>query len=115
MEAARPTGLLKGLALAILACAIASPGHAECRLPPAPNRVPDAAVSTEPEMVAAMHTLKQYSSDVANYAKCLEFEAAQNHVSREEQAQRQNAAISRLQGIAEKFNEQVRLFKLKPG
>lgn len=115
MEAARPTSLLKGLALALLAGVIASPGYAECNLPPAPTKVPDAAVATEQEMIAAMHTLKQYSTDVANFAKCLEFEAGQNKVTREEQVQRQNAALNRLQAIAEKFNEQVRLFKLKAG
>jgi hypothetical protein len=99
--------------LAAVACA--SPAWSGCTLPPAPSKVPDGANATEPEMVAAMQTLKRYNTDVANYVKCLEFEANQNRLSREEQARQHNTAIDGLQAIAAKFNEQVRLFKAKSG
>ncbi len=52
-----------------------------------------ARAATEPEMVAAMQTLKQYDADVNTYVKCLEFEAKQNRLSREEQARRHNQAM----------------------
>ena len=48
-------------------------------------------------MVAAMQTLKRYNTDVNNYVKCLEFEAKQNRLSRDEQARQHNAAIDGLQ------------------
>ena len=89
--------------------------RAGCMLPPAPSKVPDGTTASEAEMVAAMQTLKRYNTDVSNYVKCLEFEATQNRLSREDQARQHNAAIDGLQVIAAKFNEQVRLFKSHNG
>ena len=100
--------------IALLATAgFALPAWAGCTLPPAPTKVPNGVQATEPEMIAAMQTLKRYNSDVNNYVKCLEFEANQNRLSRDEQARKHNGAIEGLQIIAGKFNEQVRLFKSK--
>jgi len=102
--------------LALLAAVICvSPAWSGCTLPPAPSKVPDGTSATEAEMVAAMQTLKHYNTDVDNYVKCLEFEANQNRLSRDEQTRQHNAAIDGLQAIAAKFNEQVRLFKAKSG
>ena len=102
--------------LALLAgCGFALQAFAGCSLPPAPSKVPDGNTATEQDMVAAMQTLKRYNTDVSNYVKCLEFEAAQNRLSREEQARQHNAAIDGLQSIAAKFNEQVRVFKSRSG
>jgi hypothetical protein len=99
--------------LASAGCAL--PVWGGCTLPPAPSKVPDGTSATEQEMVVAMQTLKRYNNDVNNYVKCLEFEANQNRLSRDEQARQHNAAINGLQVIAAKFNEQVRLFKAKNG
>ena len=103
----------KKLCLALVASAITLPAFADCALPTAPAKVPDGASAKEPEMVAAMQTLKQYDTDVNTYVKCLEFEAKQNRLSREEQARRHNAAMDSLTQTAAKFNEQVRVFKSK--
>jgi len=103
----------KKLCLALVACAFTLPAFADCALPTAPAKIPDGANAKEPEMVAAMQTLKQYDTDVNTYVKCLEFEAKQNRLSREEQARRHNAAMDSLTATAAKFNEQVRLFKSK--
>lgn len=62
-------------------------------------------------MVASMHTLKRYRVDVDNFVKCLEFEASQNRIPRASQAIQHNTAIETLRIVAEKFNEQVRIFK----
>jgi hypothetical protein len=99
----------------LAAGAVTAPAWAGCTLPPAPSKVPDGNTASEAEMVAAMQTLKRYNTDVSNYVKCLEFEATQNRLSREEQARQHNAAIDGLQVIAAKFNEQVRLFKSHNG
>jgi hypothetical protein len=88
---------------------------AGCTLPPPPSKVPDGNSATEQDMLAAMQTLKRYNNDVSNYVKCLEFEANQNRLSREEQARQHNTAIDGLQAVAAKFNEQVRVFKAKSG
>lgn len=99
----------------IAGSAVAAPAMGGCSLPSAPSKVPDGTSATEQEMVVAMQTLKRYNVDVNNYVKCLEFEANQNRLSRDEQARQHNAAIDGLQAIAAKFNEQVRLFKSRSG
>src|SRR5215510_870455 len=105
----------KKLCLVVLASAFTLPAFADCALPTAPAKVPDGATAKEPEMVAAMNVLKQYDADVNTYVKCLEFEAKQNRLSREEQARRHNQAMDSLTSIAAKFNEQVKVFKSKSG
>ena len=102
--------------LALTASALfALPAWSGCTLPPPPSKVPDGASATEQEMIVAMQTLKRYNTDVNNFVKCLEFEATQNRLSRNDQARQHNAAIDGLQSVAAKFNEQVRLFKARSG
>jgi hypothetical protein len=106
----------KTLRLAFMACCLASgTALAECNLPPAPTKVPDGSTAAEPEMVAAMQTLKRYDADVTTYLKCLEFEAKQNRITKDEQSRKHNSAVDQLQSVAAKFNEQVRVFKAKSG
>ena len=57
--------------------------------------------------------LKRYQTDVKNYAKCLDFEASQNRISREEHQNRNNAAVERLQQLAAQFNKQLRIFEAR--
>lgn len=94
---------------------LAGTACAECTLPPQPTKVPDGSTAAESEMVAAMQTLKRYDADVTTYLKCLEFEAKQSRLSKDEQSRRHNTAVEQLQAIATKFNEQVRVFKAKSG
>jgi hypothetical protein len=105
----------RNMCFALIAGCFALPAMADCTAPVAPTKVPDGTTAAEAEMVAAMKTLKQYDTDVNTYVKCLEFEAKQNRLSREEQARRHNAAMDSLTAIAAKFNEQVRVFKAKSG
>jgi hypothetical protein len=106
---------VRTLCFALVAGCFALPALADCTAPVAPTKVPDGSSAKEPEMVAAMQTLKQYDADVNTYLKCLEFEAKQNRLSREEQARRHNQAMDSLTSVAAKFNEQVRVFKAKAG
>jgi hypothetical protein len=106
---------LRNLCLALLASLVAGPVLADCTLPPAPTKIPDGSTAAEPEMIAAMQTLKRYDADVTTYLKCLEFEAKQKRLARDEQLRRHNDALGTLQTIAAKFNEQVRVFKAKSG
>ena len=107
---------VKTLRLALLACSLASgTAFAECTLPPAPSKVPDGSTAAEAEMVAAMQTLKRYDADVTTYLKCLEFEAKQSRITKDEQSRKHNSAVDLLQSVAAKFNEQVRIFKAKSG
>lgn len=106
---------VRNTCFALIAGCLTLPAMAECTAPVAPTKVPDGATAAESEMIAAMQTLKRYNADVNTYVKCLEFEAKQNRLSREEQTRRHNAAIDTLTSIAEKFNEQVRIFKARAG
>jgi hypothetical protein len=106
----------KRILLAVaLAYAASLPAHADCVLPPAPSKIPDAATASEQEMITAMQTLKEYNGDVDTYTKCLEFEAKQNRLSHVDEEKMHNTAVETLQKVAAKFNEQVRAFKAKSG
>ncbi|HEY1284187.1 MAG TPA: hypothetical protein VGE96_06870 [Steroidobacteraceae bacterium] len=106
---------VKTVCFALVAACSALPALADCTAPVAPSKVPDGSTAPEAEMIAAMQTLKRYDADVNTYVKCLEFEAKQNRLSKEEQARRHNAAMDSLTSVAAKFNEQVRVFKAKSG
>jgi hypothetical protein len=99
----------------LLGCLTAAAAQADCSLPAAPSKIPDGSSASDAEMLTAMQTLKTYDSDVTAYLKCLEFESRQNRLSQDEQVKRHNSAVDRLQTIAAKFNEQVRVFKAKQG
>jgi hypothetical protein len=103
------------MCFALIAGGFVLPAMADCTAPVAPTKIPDGTTAAEAEMVAAMQTLKRYDTDVNTYVKCLEFEAKQNRLSREEQARRHNQAMDSLTQMAAKFNEQVRIFKAKAG
>jgi predicted transglutaminase-like cysteine proteinase len=106
------------LALAALsaACAVSLQAHADqCRLPPAPSKIPDGGTATQQEMVTAMETIKQYNSDVQTYLKCLDFEERQNQLTPGDQTTLHNAAVDQLSHVADQFNSEVRAFKTKHG
>ena len=105
----------RNLCFALMASGFALPALADCTAPVAPTKVPDGTTAAEADMVAAMQTLKRYDADVNTYVKCLEFEAKQNRLSRDEQARKHNAAMDSLTQTAAKFNEQVKVFKSKAG
>ncbi|MGH8219275.1 MAG: hypothetical protein ACREUT_12050 [Steroidobacteraceae bacterium] len=91
------------------------PALADCALPPPPSKIPDGATASQQEMVTAMNTLKEYNGDVNVYLKCLDFEAKNNRLSESDREQKNNSAVAQLQSIADKFNQQVRLYKSKHG
>lgn len=91
----------------------AVPASANCVLPAAPSRIPDGNSATEQEMVAAMHTLKQYNDDVTEYTQCLEFERRLNHIGFDAGEKLRAVALTTLATVADRFNEQVRRFKAR--
>ena len=104
----------KALTAMALACAIGLPAaYANCRLPPAPSKIPDGATASQQQMVTAMQTIQEYNHDVQTYLQCLKFEVRQNQLSPDGQVSLHNAAVNQLQQIAAKFNRQVRIFKSK--
>jgi hypothetical protein len=103
-------------AVAVLATLAALPALADqCVLPPPPSKIPDGATATQQEMISAMDTLKEYNGDVNVYLKCLDFETRQNRMTSDASDLKHDAAVTQLQAIADKFNQQVRIFKSKHG
>lgn len=104
------------LAVALaLACLCVTDVLAGCNAPIAPSRVPDGATASEAEMLAAMQTLRRYDGDVSAYVKCLEFEVKRQRLTSVQQARLHNAAIDQLQQIADRFNDQLLVFKTSRG
>ena len=103
----------KLIGAALVGALLSLPAFAGCDLPSPPSKIPDGSTANEQEMLAAMNTLKQYNGDVDVYLKCLEFEEHQNHITATDHERQHNSAVATLQGVAAKFNEQVRIFKQK--
>lgn len=116
------------LGIAALA-SLAGPVYADCSYPPPPTKIPDGNTATMEEMIEAKKAVTQYNKDINAYVSCikLEHEAAVTKVgdqptadqkaemARQEQVeiQKNNAAVDQLQSIADRFNEQVRIYKAK--
>lgn len=87
----------------------------QCVLPPPPSKIPDGNSASKQQMISAMNTLKEYNGDVSVYLHCLDFQVKQNRLSSDVRDLKHDAAVTQLQTVAGKFNEQVRAFKSKHG
>jgi len=113
------------LALSALAT-LAGPVYADCLYPPPPAKIPDGNTATMQEMMDAKKAVTQYNKDVNAYVACIKLEHetavtnAGDKITPEQKAemdkievQKNNAAVDQLQSVAERFNEQVRIYKQK--
>jgi hypothetical protein len=113
-------------ALAAIAALSAGVAYAECPYPPAPDKLPDGATATMPEMLAGQKTVADYNKAVNDYVTCIDKEVevaiakGGDQMKPEQKAdmqrvetQKHNAAIDKLQSVADRFNEQVKVFKAK--
>jgi hypothetical protein len=98
--------------------------HAACTYPTAPASIPDGSTATLAEMVAAQKAVKQFDEEINAYTACIKLEesaqlkgdkltADQKKAIEAQQAQKNNAAVDQDQAIADRFNEQIRIFKAK--
>ncbi|HXS28034.1 MAG TPA: hypothetical protein VN730_10250 [Steroidobacteraceae bacterium] len=106
---------IKFYAAVAAALVISMPALADCTLPPPPSKIPNGSTASEQEMLAAMNTLKEYNGDVNVYLKCLDYEVKQNRMPASVRDAKNNSAVTELQTVADKFNQQVRAFKAKHG
>jgi hypothetical protein len=120
---------MKALFAITALAALIGPVYADCSYPPPPSKIPDGNTATKEDMLAAQKAITQYNKDVNAYISCikLEHESAMTKLGdkptpeqkadmeRAEQVevQKNNAAVDQLQSIADRFNEQVRIFKAK--
>jgi hypothetical protein len=116
------------LPLALVAAAtVAAPAFADCTAPTLSLSVPNGAKASKDEMLAAQRTIKEYNAAVTDYATCLTNErdakiaaggdkmsdADRQRVSSEYNT-RANAAVDKLQKLADKFNTERKAFLAKP-
>ncbi len=124
------------LALGATAALAAVPAFADCSYPAAPEHLPDGNTATMQEMVDGQKAVKAYNDSMNAYLNCLKLEhddalgklapAGAKQTDDEKKAaddrkkamdaieiQKHNAAIDALQQVADRFNEQVRVFKKK--
>jgi len=113
-------------AMALAAALTAATAHADCPYPAAPEKLPDGSSATLEEMVAGQKAVRAYDKAINDYVTCIdhELEAAiakggdqlkpqQKTDMQHVEAQKHNAAIDQLQNIADRFNEQVKVFKAR--
>ncbi len=117
---------MKALLTIALAAAIAAPVYADCTYPPAPTKIPDGATATLEEMVAGQKAVGEYQKAINDYTACIdkELDAAiakggdklkpeDKKKMQQVEAQKHNAAIDQLQAVADRFNEQVKVYKAR--
>ena len=117
---------MKALLAMAFAAATAAPVYAECPYPQAPTKIPDGATATLQEMVDGQKAVGTYQKEINDYTACIDKELdeqlakggdklkpEQKAEMQKVEAQKHNAAVDQLQAIADRFNEQVKVFKAK--
>jgi len=113
-------------ALALAAALTAGPVFAECPYPAAPDKLPDGATATLEQMLDGQKAVKAYDAAIKAYVDCIDKELddkiakggdqlkpQQKADMQKVEAQKHNAAIDQLQSVADRFNEQVKVFKAR--
>jgi hypothetical protein len=114
------------VALAVIAGLCSTAAFADCPYPSGPKSIPDGNKATLDEMLDMKKAVKKYDDDTSTYLTCIQQEhdasvaALGDKVTAKQKADldrvetdRHNAAVAQLQGVADKFNEQVRAYKAK--
>ena len=112
------------ITLASIALLAAGAAQATCIYPRAPQRLPDGKTATYEEMVAGQKAVQQFNDDINAYNACLDMEMQalvnsgaydENRITefRAMQAKKNNAAVDEVQALADRFNEQLRIFKAR--
>jgi hypothetical protein len=117
---------MKALFAITALAALAGPVYADCTYPPPPAKLPDGNSATMEEMLEGKKAVTQYNKDINAYVACIKLEhesavtTAGDKLTPQQKAdmekmevQKNNAAVDQLQSIADRFNEQVRLYKAK--
>jgi hypothetical protein len=117
---------MKALFAVTALAVLAGPVYADCSYPAPPAKLPDGNTATMEEMVEGKKAVTQYNKDINAYVACIKLEhqtavsTAGDKLTKEQKAdmermevQKNNAAVDQLQSIADRFNEQVRIYKAR--
>ncbi len=108
----------------LLLLAASTAAEATCIYPRVPDQIPDGSKATYEEMVAGQKVVQQFNNDINAYNTCLDLELEslaksgqydENRLAemRAMQAKKNNAAVDEVQAVADRFNEQLRIFKAR--
>ena len=114
------------LAMAFAAALTAGPAFADCPYPAAPDKLPDGATATLEQMLAGQKAVQAYEKAINEYNACIDkalddaiakggdqLKPQQKTDMQRVEAQKHNAAVDQLQSVADRFNEQVKIFKAR--
>ena len=114
------------LAMACTTALFALPVYADCPYPQAPAKLPDGATATLEEMIAGQKTVQAYEKAINEYNACIDKALEEQIAQKGDQlkpedkakmqqleAQKHNAAVDQLQSVADRFNEQVKIYKAR--
>ena len=117
---------MKALFAITALAALAGPVYAYCSYPPPPAKIPDGNTATMQEMLDGKNAVTQYNKDINAYVACIKLEhetavtTAGDKLTPQQKAdmekievQKNNAAVDQLQSVADRFNEQIRIYKAK--
>ena len=117
---------MKALFAITALAALAGPVYADCSYPPPPAKLPDGNTATMQEMLDGKNAVTQYNKDINAYVSCIKLEhetavtTAGDKLTPQQKAdmekievQKNNAAVDQLQSVADRFNEQIRIYKAK--
>jgi hypothetical protein len=117
---------MKALLAIALTAAIAAPVYADCTYPQSTPKIPDGATATLEEMVAGQKAIGEYQKAINDYTACIDKELdaylanagdklkpKDKEERQRVEAQKHNAAVDQLQGVADRFNEQVKVYKAR--
>jgi hypothetical protein len=110
--------------MAFAAAAVAA--YADCPYPQAPAKIPDGATATLEDMVTGQKAVGEYQKAINDYTTCIDKELDEaiakggdklkpddKRKMQQVEAQKHNAAVDQLQAIADRFNEQVKVYKAR--
>ena len=116
---------MKKLSCMLIVALMASPAWADCSYPKKPGRMPDGKSATRDEMVATNKVVKEYQADMTTYLECIKAEH-QDALSKDDKltdrqketmtaryTQKNDAAVDEAHEVANRFNEQLRVFREK--
>ncbi len=114
------------VAIAAVAALTVGKVYADCPYPPPPDKIPDGNTASLDDMLGAKKAVAAYDAAIGSYLDCIKQEhqdalAKGGDKLTDKQKQdldhmetsRHNAAVAQLQTIADRVNEQIRVYKAK--
>jgi hypothetical protein len=117
----------KALCVLILAAALPVTAWSACNYPRAPGKAPDGTSASRDQMVAGKKLVDEYQKLMNEYLVCLKSEhqevmngpgkdsmmAEQRQEAETRYTSKNDAAVDEMQQVADRFNEQLRVYKAK--